>query len=211
MLFTLLTYLLIKPRLSHLPLPSNRGRPYPENLGSLFDRETSKEAELDDLAFLRIELSQPFERLIQSHALGSSFVRQVHGVIKRHLNSSASALCREATASIVNQDAPHHLSSDPKKMGAILPGDILIDQPEIRLVDQGRWLQRVIRTFSSQIMTGQATQLVVNQGQEPIESLRVAIPRGYKELRNLIGLGRRHIWPIIREPIPVITASASIT
>jgi hypothetical protein len=45
---------------------------------------------------------------------------------------------------VVDEDAPHHLGRHSEEVRAILPiGVSLIDESEVRLVDQGRRLQDV--------------------------------------------------------------------
>ena len=58
-------------------------------------------------------------------------------------------------ARVVDQDAPHHLRGDAEEVRATLPGDaILAGEPEVRLVDQGGGLQRVVRPFAAKIRRG---------------------------------------------------------
>jgi hypothetical protein len=53
-------------------------------------------------------------------------------------------------AGVIDEDAPHHLTRDPKELAAVLPHiPPLIDQPQICLVNEGRWLQRVPAAFAA--------------------------------------------------------------
>ena len=55
-------------------------------------------------------------------------------------------------------------------MHAILPRDLLdFDQPEIRLVDQRGRLERMADTLVTHMAPGQAAQLPVDEGQQPVE------------------------------------------
>ena len=52
---------------------------------------------------------------------------------------------------------------------------VRIDQPEVRLVDQGRGLERLAGLLAGQLPRGQLAQLVVDQRQELSGGLRVAL------------------------------------
>ena len=61
-------------------------------------------------------------------------------------------------------------------MGAILPlGVSLIDEPEIRLVDECSRLERVVGAFAAQIVTREPAQFVVNQRHQFLERRLVAL------------------------------------
>jgi hypothetical protein len=62
-------------------------------------------------------------------------------------------------------------------MSAALPSHIgfLIDQTDVRFVDQGRGRERVPRFFLRDPGGGQASQFLVNQRQKLVGGLRVAL------------------------------------
>jgi hypothetical protein len=66
-------------------------------------------------------------------------------------------------------------------VAAILDGHrSLIDQPQIRLIDEGGGLQGVIRPFPAQMVPGHAAQLLVHEGQETVQRLIVSRAPGAK-------------------------------
>ena len=68
----------------------------------------------------------------------------------------AAAFLIATPASVVNEDEPHQLRGDRKKVRPILPHHAaLLDEPEVGLVDQGRWLNGVTRAFPGQMPAGQ--------------------------------------------------------
>lgn len=66
-------------------------------------------------------------------------------------------------ARVINQNVAHHLSRDAEEVGAVLPRDVRpLDEPEIRFVDDGRRLQRVVGALLAQIIFRQLAQLSVH-------------------------------------------------
>ena len=65
----------------------------------------------------------------------------------------------------------------------------LVDQPQIRLVDERRRLQGVIRTFCPQVAPRNPTQLLVHEGQEAMQRFFVSGAPQPKELTWRWGLG----------------------
>ena len=53
------------------------------------------------------------------------------------------------TTSVVHEDPAHDLRRDTEEVRAILPIDLaLVNEPHVRLMDQGRRLQRVVRALA---------------------------------------------------------------
>ena len=66
----------------------------------------------------------------------------------------------------------------------------LVDQPEVRLVDQGRGLERLAGLLLRQLLGGQLAQLVVDQRQELLGRLRVALLDGREDAGHVV---HRHL------------------
>ena len=60
------------------------------------------------------------------------------------------------------------------------------DIPEVRLVDQGRGLERLARLLVGQLLRGQLAQLVVDQRQELLGGVRIALLDGGQDARNFV-------------------------
>ena len=55
-------------------------------------------------------------------------------------------------ARVVNEDAAHGLRRDPEEVRAVLPLDLaLVDELEVRLVDEGRGLEGVVGALAPQV------------------------------------------------------------
>ena len=73
----------------------------------------------------------------------------------------AAVLQASLAAGLVDQDAAHRLGRGGEEVAPAVPvlGLVHVDQPEIRLVDQGRGLERLAGLLLGQLLGGQAAQL----------------------------------------------------
>jgi hypothetical protein len=68
---------------------------------------------------------------------------------------------------MVDEQPPHRLRSEREAVGATLPlVAALLLQAQPRLVDERRWLERVVSALTRQISAGYATQFAVNERKE---------------------------------------------
>jgi hypothetical protein len=79
-------------------------------------------------------------------------------------------------ARVLDEDAAHGLGGGGEEMTATAPARVLRpDQPQIRLVHQGRRLERLAGLLLRQLLCRQLAQLVVNQGQKSLGRLRLTL------------------------------------
>jgi len=114
------------------------------------------------------------------------------------------------SAGMINQDAANHLGRHREEVGPAPPVDArLVDEPDVRLVDEGRGLERVPGPFLGHALLGDLAQLVIDQDQEPIR--RGAIRRAGRldQARDFV-LGRvcGHAVNPVRgdDPDPTVTS-----
>ena len=69
-------------------------------------------------------------------------------------------------------------------MGPVFPGRVLLDEAEIRFVDEGCGLQGVVRTFLVQVAGREAAQFVVDERHQLRKSNRVAAAPTLQQLRD---------------------------
>ena len=77
----------------------------------------------------------------------------------------------------LDQDAPHGLGRGGEEVAAAVPVLDLFDihQPQVRLMHQGRGLKRLPRFLLGELLRRQFAQLVVDERQELLGGLRVAL------------------------------------
>jgi hypothetical protein len=64
---------------------------------------------------------------------------------------------------VVNQNAPHHLRRDAKKMRAILPSDALLAQEaQIGFMDKRRRLKGVVLSLATKVRRSSATKFTID-------------------------------------------------
>jgi hypothetical protein len=84
-------------------------------------------------------------------------------------------LRRGLAARVIDQDPPHHLRGHAKEVGPAFEVDAaLLDEPEVRLVNERRGLQRVAVPLTAKLPGGNSTQLGIDHWQQGFEG--VAIP-----------------------------------
>jgi hypothetical protein len=89
---------------------------------------------------------------------------------------------------MVGQDATHHLRGDAEEVRSVLPVDVaLADQAQERFVDEVVGLKGLPDVLVIEVTSGQAAQLVVDQGHELVERLVVAAPPLDEEPRHVVG------------------------
>ena len=152
-------------------------------LGRLLDRQPAEEPQLDDARLARVELGQPGERGVErdhvDRALGR---RRLQPLVERDARLAAAALQRVARARPLDQDLPHRVRGDGGEVGAVLPAlGAVLEELEVRLVDERRRLQRLARALALQVVRREAPQLGVDQRHQRLERGLVAARRPIDE------------------------------
>ena len=136
----------------------------------LFDGEPAKRAQLHDSREAVIELLEAAERLIQRENGYLVGWRRFQGRIDRQVMDALAPLARVVATGVVDKDPPHDLRGHTKEMRAIPPIDPpLIDQSQIRFVDERRRLQGVPHPLASKLARGDAAQLGIHERQQLVE------------------------------------------
>ena len=87
---------------------------------------------------------------------------------------------------MIGKYLPHQVSGDTEKMRAIQVVRLVIaDQTEARFIDEGSWLQGVIRLFLPQIAVGDAAQLGVHEGHQFIERRAISLAGTREQLGDV--------------------------
>src|SRR5215207_6612199 len=177
-----------QPCLRRAPVALDRDDRDAQHLGRLGGREPAEVAELDDARLARVELRQPHERLVQRDQLGRTLLADDGHLRERHLHGPAAALGAVTVARVVEQDASHDLRGDGEEVRAVLPVHaLLVDEPEVRLVDERRRLERVPRVLAPHEVARDAVQLSLDEREEAFERRPVAVAPCDEQPRDLGG------------------------
>jgi hypothetical protein len=88
---------------------------------------------------------------------------------------------------MVHQDSAHHLGRQGEEVRSILPiGVTLVDESEVRLVDQGGRLQNVPGPFVSKSGRRPAAQLLVDDGDELVPRGEIASCPRMEQSRHVV-------------------------
>ena len=97
------------------------------------------------------------------------------------------ALTAGLAAGVLDEDAAHGLGRGGEEVAAAVPARVVRpDEPEVGLVDQGRGLERLARLLLRQPLGGELAQLVVDQRQELLGRLRVALLDGREDAGDVV-------------------------
>ena len=101
-------------------------------------------------------------------------------------------LARCLAAGLFDEDAAHGLGRGGEEVAAAVPvlGLLRVHQPQVGLVDQGRGLERLAGLLLGQLLRRQLAQLVVDQRQQLLGGVRVALLDGGQDAGDIAH--RRH-------------------
>jgi hypothetical protein len=91
---------------------------------------------------------------------------------------------------VIDQDLPHQAGRNRKKMSLIVQlRGLLVDEAQVRFVDQGCALQRVSRLLTLQAAMSDSPEFVVDKRQKSIKSGIFASPPPKQQLADgLVGV-----------------------
>ena len=137
-----------------------------QDFGGLFDAQPAEEAHLHHLRFARVPCSrQRGQRVVEGHEVTRSDRRRRRRRHRaRHAATSAPRLSVVAPR-VLHEDTAHGLRRDGKEVGAILPLHArVVDQAQVRFVDEGRGLEAVPGALAPHVAAGEAVELGVHDG-----------------------------------------------
>src|SRR5579864_8389266 len=127
-----------------------------QNSRRAFDGKAAEESQLDNAPLLRIDLRKSGERIFQSDQIHFGAGGYAERLVERHHGFSPAALGSVARPGMAHQNVADHLRCNGKEMIPVVPlNPLLIDQLEIRFVNQRCALQRMVRTLPTKLPRGQ--------------------------------------------------------
>src|SRR5271165_5950931 len=198
----------VEPGLGGAPVAHHGDGRYLEDLSRLFHAESTKEAHFYDLYLAGIEPRQSVHRGIQRDQVRGP-VAAHHGRLVQGNMLHAASPFQVLAPCVLNQNAPHQLGRNGKKVRAILPlHALVIHQAHVSLIDQGRGLQHVSGTLALHVVACQAVKFLINDGGQPFERALVSVAPGAEQLAyvapsRLASLGHpRHSYELNCTPPP---------
>jgi hypothetical protein len=92
------------------------------------------------------------------------------------LNIAPAAFEAFLIANVIKQNTAHHASGDPEEVRAVLPRDpVLIDQPNIGLINKRGSLQGITRADAPHLLVGHPVKLFFDQGNKLPEGFVIAV------------------------------------
>jgi hypothetical protein len=160
-----------QPGPGHCPASLYGCRRGTERGSGLLDCEAREIPQFDYATLLVIHLRQTIQRSVQCYEVDVFLTGgPMHGFIQGHLYSRTATLVSVMGTGMLHKDPSHHTRGNPEKMGSVLQCEpALIDQSQVRFVDQRRRLERVVWAFSVQITAGYPVKLVVDGGKNLVQ------------------------------------------
>lgn len=130
------------------------------------------------------------QSIIYCRDIDGAVVTKIEGRIQLQFRCATTALLGLSGDRVIRENPSHHPGSDGEKLEAIAPiNGLLIEQPQIRFVDERRGLEGVIRPLAPQIIRGQLPQLIVNGRQRRIHG-RIFTAAAQKTIKRSQGTVR---------------------
>ena len=142
------------------------------------DRQSAEEAQLDNPGLRLVERFEPRERAIEIEDVHcvDPMRRRGNGRIQFDGHGHSATFLPRLAPRMVEEHTPHKLRGDAEEMTSILPIDLaLIEQTQIRLVDDRSDLEPIVPPFADQAARRKHTQFVVNERHQLVERVSAAI------------------------------------
>src|SRR5271165_2125688 len=172
----------VEPGLGGAPVAHHGDGRHFEHLSRFFHAESAKEAHFYHLYLAGIEPRQSFHRSIQRHQVRGPVAAHHGRLVQGDMLHAASPFWVLAPC-MLNQNAPHQLGRNGKKVCAILPlHALVIHQAHVGLIDQGRGLQHETGTLALHVVARQTVEFLINDGGQPFERALVPVAPGAEQL-----------------------------
>ena len=175
-----------------------------ERFCGLVDAQSAEVAQLHDLALTLVECRQCPERIVERNDVEARPASDGQRFVEGHVHIAAAAFALPPRARDVHQYPAHQLGGDGEEVRTALPSDTArIDEPHVGFVDERGGLKRVAGPFTPHVPMREATELVMDQGYQPVErGLVAAVPRQQQ-------FGDRH--PVVHVGIKLGTVDSDTT
>ncbi len=122
-----------------------------QNLRGFRERQPREVPQLDQPGAVRIMFRQSHERLVERQKVFTRFVGQDERLVELPTLQFATMFDASLAAGRLDENAAHRFGGGAEKVSPSFPfrrGGVLPHQSQVRLVDEGRGLQRLARSFA---------------------------------------------------------------
>ena len=153
--------------------------------GSGQPREVPK---LDQPSRLGVFGGQPGECRIQREQVVAAIRGRLGDAVEGDTVPVATVLLSSLAPSGFHQDAPHGLGGGGEEVAPVVPASVIrgANQPKVGLVHESRGLEGLAGFLPSETLGGQLPQLVVDQRQELLGCLAIALLDGGQDARDVV-------------------------
>ena len=177
----------VQPGARDLPVALDRRARGALGVRDVVEGQPAEKSQLHHAALARIERRQLGQRRVQIEEVDVWRVVVRDGAVERQARPSAGPFGHLAPPGVIYQDPAHHLGRQGEEMRSILPiGVPLVDESEVRLVDQRRRLQQVPRLFVPESGRRPAAQLLVDDGDERVTRGEIPSAPRVEQSRHIV-------------------------
>src|SRR5262245_45608946 len=157
------------------PEPVGSATADPQGIGRLLVRQAGEITQVHESGRDRIMTLKPGQSLVQGNEIVRLAARRLEFLREIDTNAATAVLLGLLAARLIDQDATHGLRRGTEKMAAAVPLLRLLtaDQPQIRLMNQGRGLKCLTGFLGGQFSGGQLPKLGVDEREQPVGGLCV--------------------------------------
>jgi hypothetical protein len=160
-----------------------------QNFGGFRRRHADKETQLDDLGLNRTAGGQPVERVIDRQEMVLVGRHGDFHIFNIYALQAAAVTAGEFAAGVVNEEMAHGLGGGGEEMGAIFEGRVVAaDEAQPNLMHQSGGLEGVTCGAVGHLIRRELAQLRINQRQQLIGGLGVAVLDGLKNAGHVAQL-----------------------
>ena len=146
-----------------------------QRCGSFVRRQAGEESKLNQFRSGRVSAGQLVQRVAQVNHVHIWFGRDYRGLVQLLPAGPAAPLGGLSPAGAFDEDAAHGLGGRREEVAAVIPprGVGRANQPQVRLVDEGRRLEGLPRLLRCQLIGSEFPQFVVDEREQIRRRLRV--------------------------------------
>jgi hypothetical protein len=175
----------IKPGTGALPLTCDGGAREGQCVCHFLLRQATEVAKLHDAPLTRVHRRQVAQGFIEHQDVAAGRFRRRNLVVEIHAYLRAWALRGATLSGVIDENAPHRLSSNSVEVPTVLPRHAVpTGESQKSLMDERSGLQGVIRALVSQVARGSVPKLVIHERHKFVACPEIATCPGVQQLAH---------------------------